>query len=582
MNLLLNKHTILILWIIFLILTIVILIYPTKWPLEYSSIQSLIIFQEIGTFTILYYIWIISLITLLLTIKHNRDWGFLALLCTFAIVFLYFWVLVTPYGRLWDEPFQLAHLNYLQNSNQIPFGNINLNYFDFPGLQLLGISMLKITGLSLFCTRSIIILVNLFTFIFFLYMLYHFWLKNGRFASLGVLLTLHASIFIMKYTFYFPSTFALTLFVLILFIVSKGYLIPVVGRNYVFLALITFMALSITHFVTALTLIFILFSTYIVNTIYKRRNGLITFSSVVFYSILFLSWLVYLTFSFFPSLVATAVHFLLNEASGIFFISRTIATRVVGSDPIWALITRNFWLIINWVIGPLLWLYSWFKKSKINSINTIITGGLLGIILISAIGLFFSSGGSQVTRFQLYGPLFTIPIILLFIFIRKQSFYKFGLVGFSIIIGLFSLPTFLSLNSNAIIDKTYLVEWSAADFIGQKSTSEKPLKIFTSSEILTGPYIFHSPKAQFFNPPPYSDIKDRDEFIESLDLFISNFTQNRDTLTNNFFIWSKKVELLANNTFDIPSNSPLWNEFMLKLPSNNIYSNDIVTIWIQN
>ena len=105
------------------------------------------------------------------------------------------------------------------------------------------------------------------------------------------------------------------------------------------------------------------------------------------------------------------------------------------------MVTRYLWWALLG-LATILGLRNLFRISQLSLIEKIETGGLLGVILLSALGLFATERGSQFSRYLLYAPLFCAPILLRFLFSRTWA--RKALVVLVVLVFVLSLPTFLS------------------------------------------------------------------------------------------------------------------------------------------
>ena len=151
----------LVIWILLLLLTMAILLFPVHLEYEFHSVQSPYIFDnKLPLFSALYSIWMLLLLVLIFS-KREARWEKLALVCIFAIVFLGFWAIITPYFRHHDEWYNAAHVQYLLNEGTISLEweeiPVYLGYFEWPALHFVGSTMVQITGLSILKIRTLFV-----------------------------------------------------------------------------------------------------------------------------------------------------------------------------------------------------------------------------------------------------------------------------------------------------------------------------------------------------------------------------------------------------------------------------------------
>ena len=194
------------LWLLLVVLTATILVFPTHLTLEYTSIQSTRIFSNLPFFAILFCVWLAVLFFLLFSRsgKGEHDWEKLALVCIFSAVFLGFWTIITHKG-LYDEGiYNAAHVKYMNEVGKIPLGNKVLGYYDFPGLHLIGSFVSQITGLDVISAVSAIVFFQALLLTALLYVLFKRWLNDHPVAPLATLLVIQGNISLDKLNFFHP------------------------------------------------------------------------------------------------------------------------------------------------------------------------------------------------------------------------------------------------------------------------------------------------------------------------------------------------------------------------------------------
>jgi hypothetical protein len=101
-----------------------------------------------------------------------------------------------------------------------------------------------------------------------------------------------------------------------------------------------------------------------------------------------------------------------NPMERLFPIFGTASTSLGESTPLWASLTRYFWLVIIYVLGVILGIRNLFRFKRLDSIEILETGGLWGVLIFSVICVFAFPGGTQWQRVLEYAPFFTVPIIV--------------------------------------------------------------------------------------------------------------------------------------------------------------------------
>ena len=147
----------LLLWIVLLLLTSAILLFPVNLDFEYHAVESLYIFGDnLWLFGIIFVLWMTVLLLLLL--GRIGEWQRVTLVGIFAVVVFGFWVIITPYGSYADGLVNMGHVKYLSQTGSISFDHINLAYFQYPGLHLTGFALSEISGLEIMEIRPLFLL----------------------------------------------------------------------------------------------------------------------------------------------------------------------------------------------------------------------------------------------------------------------------------------------------------------------------------------------------------------------------------------------------------------------------------------
>ena len=131
---------------LFFVISLIVLFFPVRLELFYAPVTSALIFQNFTLFAALYCFWFVLFFVLFFKRKNVVDQ--VILLCVFSIVFVGFWIIITPWGGYADSNYQLGLVNYLLAAGKITLQNQNLWYFQFPALQILGTTICSVTGAS--------------------------------------------------------------------------------------------------------------------------------------------------------------------------------------------------------------------------------------------------------------------------------------------------------------------------------------------------------------------------------------------------------------------------------------------------
>ena len=580
----------LLLWILLLLLTALILLFPVSLRFEYHTIESLYIFGDnLWLFASLYIIWLATLLMLLFT--KNNEWQRVALVSIFTLVFFGFWIINTPYGNYADGMVNMGHVRYLEQTGTIAAEHPVLAYFQFPGLHLAATAFSQICGLDIFITRTISLLFGRILFAVLLYILFSKSLKDSLLASLAVLLLLQGSMMLSRTTFH-PEVAAFPFFVILLImLLATGE-----GRAKVkTVFFITFGALTVTYLPIPAFFIFILGGIYVLQKF--TGKSLVTGSIIILCLTVFLAWEMYWASRMFTGMVghvqdlAAAFSNLLER---LLPVVGTVTTSLGENVPLWASLTRTFWLALIFVFGAILGIRNLFRFRRLDSIETMETGGLWCVLIFSGIAILAFPGGTQQSRVLMYASLFTVPIIVRFLSglgYRSESFRSpgyvkslsnsWGWIGRHAFILLFivffvlSLPTFL-VNHNSVNTQTvYRHELSAGEFI---ETSHEGIPIHFFSDIISVyTSVYYVPDASFSYMPYPWDIADEEALWLETDRLVERFEGSSGDA---IFVLTEKFSQPYRSISIVEPTDVRWLEFIGKLSKHNqIYDNGHTQIY---
>jgi hypothetical protein len=580
----------LILWILLLLLTASILIFPVNLQFEYHPVESLYIFGDnLLLFSILYVVWLASL--LLLLFSKIAEWQRVVLITIFTLVFLGFWVVNTPYGSYADGMVNMGHVKYLTETGNIQFDHPVLAYFQFPGMHLTALSLSEITGLDIFWVRIIFILFLRVLFAILLYLFFSRTLNNKTLASLSVILLIQGSIMLSRTEFH-PSDMAFIFFGIILFtvfVINKYRSVPMMS-----IFIISFAGLIMTYLAIPVFIIFILGGIYLLQKISKKNT--ISWTLLIFCIVIFLTWEMYWATRMFYGLAGHTQDLIAafsDPIERLLPIFGTASSKLGESVPLWASLTRFFWMAVIFVLGMVLGVRNIFRIRKLDSTETLETGGLWGVLIFSVIGVFAFPGGTQIHRILMYAPLFTVPIIMRFLnsYEKPQTDYipahhnlltrssnwlgKYSVILLMVIFFVLSLPTFLVNRSDINTQTIYKYELSAGEFVENNFDDNSLLFISDILTIYTNTY--YVPDASLSHPPQPWEVSGEEDFWLALDRITENFT---NSTTMSLFTLTEKFDKPYSSLFNITQDDPKWLGFTHKLTENNmIYSNNHTQIY---
>ena len=579
------------LWILLLSLTAVILLFPVHLQFEYHAVESLYIFGDnLLVFGVVFVIWMAAL--LLLLFSQISEWQRVVLIGIFALVFFGFWIIITPYGGWTDAMANMGHVKYLEQTGSIPFDNPVLTYFQYPGLHLTALSLSEISGLDIFLTCTLFLLFCRVLFAIILYVLFTKYLKNSRLASFSVLLMVIGNVLLQRPAFH-PGITANIFFVILLYLLLTADAGRKLAMTIVFL--ICFTALTITYLPLTVFFIFVLSGVYVL----QKLNGKITdnWRLLVLCLIIFLVWGIYWAIGFFTSMlghIPDLVAAFNNPMERLFPIFGTASTSLGESTPLWASLTRYFWLVIIYVLGVILGIRNLFRFKRLDSIEILETGGLWGVLIFSVICVFAFPGGTQWQRVLEYAPFFTVPIIVMFIVgfsnekaIHSKVFNKcllkplnwcerHAMAIISIVFLILSFPTFLVNNASISTMNVYKYELSAGEFV-EANYDEKSL-FFASDIITVFTNEYYVPDADLRNPPePYFMSSEEEVWLAINELF-SEFEGHSGPAV---FVLTERFDQPYRSIISIEPSDPARIEFLSRISSKDmIYNNGHTLIYI--
>jgi len=586
----LPKAVRLLLWIVLLLLTSAILLFPVTLNFEYHAVESLYIFGDyLWLFGILFVLWMAVILLLLLT--RMGEWQRIAILAIFAIVFFGFWVYIAPYGSFAVGLVNMGHVQYLSQTGSIPFDHLNLAYFQYPGIHLTGFALSEISGVEITEIRAFFLIFCRVLLAILLYLLFARSIKNPQMASLAVIFLVCGAMLITRTMFHAGVT-AIIFFVMMLYFLVKGGALarPVI----VSLFIICFAALTITYVPLPIFFIFILGGIYIINKINQQKT--VNLTLLILCAVVFLIWQIFWATRMFEGLTGHIEDFLAafeDPLERLFPMFGTASQSLGEATPLWASLTRYFWLLFLYFFGVILAIRNLFRIKKLDSIGTVETGGLWGILIASAIAIFAFEEGTQWARTLMYIPFLAVPIIITFISGIRQNkrdlqfidipisknpvgVNKFSLIAVFLLILIMSFPTFLVNHSDINTQSVYEYELSNGKYLEQYY-DDKTLS-FISDIITTSTFAYYIPDAKLSPPPQLWDLFDEEDLWLSFKKRVEEFEDYRGAV---IFTVTERFLQPYNSSFAISESDPEWKEFIGALtPHDMIYNNRHTIIYL--
>jgi len=451
-------------WVLLVLLTLLIFLYPARLTPESHPLESMHIFNNLPLFSVLYFAWFALLLVLAFSHGEERtqDLEKVMLVCVFTLVFAGLWVSLRQ-SYAGDAAREASNIAYLNHYGQIPLTG-QLYRADFPGAAILGSAVSQVTGLADFDVLTVLSILQILLFPALLYFVSKSAIKDSRWAALMVLLAITGNAMITTYLARpHPASYAIFLLFtpfLLLLIRSQGPRFGCWQSSILFLLLL--LTTTITHFVTAICFLLVLMGVFIMQRL--NRKNLVTLSTVALSAVILLSWEMYGAITFFGSYVKFMPKMIDDLSQGLFFsqyAAVSMSPEVRETMPLWANITKYFWLALIFVLGATLGFKNLIQLRRLNDVETKITGGLVGTGLLFIITVLGSPmDWAYRYRILLYAPFFTVPIVAIFTNKLRQPLKKYSFAALATLLLVFSFPTFLAHNNTVSTTAYYAYETS--------------------------------------------------------------------------------------------------------------------------
>lgn len=582
---LIRKHRIK-LWILLLPISGLILLFPSEVQYEYSAIQSASVFGEnLPLFIFLYAVWICIGGLLLFGGGATNEWQRVALLAIIAIVFLNFWTVITPNGGYIDELWNLGHVNYIEETGSLMAGHHNLIYFQFPGFHIDIFALSQITDMDPIITRTVFMIFSSIVLTVLFYLLFKKVLRSPVLASLAILLMFQGSLFAKSQVFW-PGILAFIFLIVILLLTLRHDNEKALGSRTTsgaFVLLIIFAGFTISYIPTALYAIFILGGIYLLQWIAKKPT--LRLSTIILLVTMVMAWEIYWAVGVFSDLIGLAVFPNLLEKLPFF---GGIASGYVGeSIPAWAQFTRYFWLALIFGFGIFLGFHNLLRIRRLSSMETILTGGLMGTITVTGI-IYVAVVEAQWTRFMTIAPIFTIPILLWFFSglgkrgknqngnVRSGWWQRHAIAIMAVVTLSLSLPSFLMHETSFTTNAVYSYELATGEFLQSAYGNGEELALFSSASGYT--YSYYMSEVHFTTTAAPEKYLPEDEFWPEIEKLLEGFEQSNTE--NSVFVLTDRFRRAAGHPMEIEETDPQWLIFIERLEKQNkVYDNGSAHIY---
>jgi len=556
------------LWVLLLLLTVAILIFPTNLKLEYHPIQSVYLFDNLLLFGCIFYVWICLLVLLILTGKNEIgfDWEKISLVSISAMVFVTFWSIVMPFGRL-DYLGFASLIETVKKTGVLSSGGV---YWDFPALTLLGTSFREITDLTPFVSINLSLLFFPPIIAGLLYLLFKQVFKNTNIAAFASLLVIMGNMYLaLAYTFH-PNIISFVLLLAFLLILTRNrYAWPDM-----LIMLILMTTVTMLYFQTSMLFPLILLGIYIVQRIGKMAT--IPIQLIVLFLIIPAAWEVFATIETFGMLSQYFTKIAASITQGTFlqWFFFLAGTNVGGAVPLWARLTRLSWWGLIYGMGTILGLVNLLNIKKLSWPDRVITGGLIGTIILIIFATIASPGGERLTQYIQYAAFFTVPPLVYFL-LKPGKIRQAGLIMLVGVCVLLSFPSFLAHNGDVMTETSYPYEISSMEFLSRSYGDGNGLYIANVLEAV----FFYLPKAVqgggYFWAPVSGDV-----FMQAQELYLADFLKRNGDYT--VYLSDNRGRITGEGDYGISLDDPRWQQMDQELDNGyaqRIYDNSYVQIW---
>lgn len=586
-----DSNSRILLWLTALGLTAAILSYPVDLQLAGSPMQSTESIRALNLFGALYYLWLLVLLALLLgstEVPRHSERALVVIL--FTLVFWGFWIVKTYEGQVEELGF-LANVKHLADTGRISLGTRNLYYFDFPGLSILAHALQSIAGLSYQHVRTVGVLSAAVLSALVLYCLHEIvtCVPGPGHATryLVVPLIVQSSMLLSVQFFFRPeSTLALNLFLTVLILaVHDKYL-----RNsswHLALGLLLLGALTITHFMTSVAMVFVLSGIYLARIAPANRGNIR--GAIVLLLAMVIGWQLYYAIRTLDVILglATRLTSLIDAGTALAYVTTLARANLAEEIPLWARMVRLFWLIGVYLVASVLAVWNLARLNDLSRFDRISTLGLASVALMSALSAVLSATGVQASRYLQYGSFFAAPLLLSHLARVKQQRLLLKTVVPAFL--LLSLPSFFAFHGQISTRTLYPSEGRGAEFLSSRVADRDNVNVYTGARELNY-YVFYFPNTVIRTPPRVAEdpnlltASDVPVFWNATDALLSEFSAHPlgDSDEGRVFVFSKAFLLTYRHLLGIPVDDPRWTTVQVRLNSANLfYSNGQVWSYIR-
>jgi hypothetical protein len=558
-------------------LTGVLLFYPVNLRLEYAPVEVLTIFNNIFMYGAIFVTWI-SLLFLLVYISKSNRFVCILVVFLFSAVFLGFSVVVDR-GITPESFANIGYGEYLNQHGLIPLGNINLGYFNFPGLYLLESAFSQVLGLpSIYAATVFVFITRVLLFPAICYLFFLKVLKNSFTSLLAAIVSVEGVMVLSRYNTFHPGSMG-SLFVLI-FILIMGQRMDLSKKSNIALATLLVVSTTITHLVSSFIIVSLIAGTWILLALYDKKQ--LRYSVMIFILLIIpFLWEIFSPTSPFVPVVQMFGKIVQDLTSNDFL---NYAAMLGGANldhvPFWISDVRLFWLFSVLVPGTFYAIIKLLKPKKLMALEKVLIGSLLGISVLVILMTFASPAGSQFYRFLMFAPVFTIALSILALrsinlkFTRVKKIAVFATI--LLIISL-SFPTFIAHQEPINTNNFYPHEERSIIFLQDHSSETGTGLNFFLEESTTYIY-YYMPDIHMWNIPEVgTEIFNSTQFWGSINNVMYHFNSMSDP---KIFMFSDRLTNGFGHLLGILPTDIHWTYVQENLTRNNrVYSNSFVQLY---
>lgn len=534
------------------LLTATILLFPVHLTYEYHPIQSLYIFDNLLLFGALFYIWLLSLLVLLFSGRSEArtDWEKVALVCISSLIFLAFWVIILPYGRL-DYLSNATLVKVIQRDGAIPSGFVL--YSDFPASHLMVLSVSQVTGLGIFDAANLFLVGSALIFAALLYLLFSRAFESTSVAAFAAVMVMLGNQFLSRgYTFW-PGVLSLVLVLAFLVVLTRGQHAYMETWQDRLMALILLVAATVMYFQASVLLLLVLVGMYLVQRL--RKATPVAISTLCLFAVIPVAWEIYATVRTLPMLADYTSKIAGDIAGGTFlnWVPLLAESNVGERFPLWVGVIRMSWWAAIFGLGSLLVLRNLLRVRELSLMERVELGGLLGVIMLAALATLVAPGGERFIHFLHYAAFFTVPVLVRTSLYLGKRIKGYGFALLVILCLVISFPTFLVFNNKIGTDAFYSYEMTSGEFLERSYGNGEGLTVVNPCI----PATYYLPGAHSEMGYWYAtNVGNEDEFWQKIDAIVGAYSTSRGG--HALFMVVDRLEVTGESVVGISPTDPRW------------------------